>query len=69
MAQPAGKLGPYIVDVTVEYIPKDLQIRENVEELVKIVGHVLYEPSDISLCPTGHTTIKYIKFYPHLIFN
>jgi hypothetical protein len=42
MAQPAGKLGPYIVDVTVEYIPRDLQIRENVEELVKIVGHVLY---------------------------
>jgi hypothetical protein len=42
MAQPAGKLGPHIVDVTVEYILRDLQIRENVEELVKIVGHVLY---------------------------
>jgi hypothetical protein len=42
MAQPTGKLAPYIVDVTVEYILRDLQIRENVEELVKIVGHVLY---------------------------
>jgi hypothetical protein len=42
MAQPTGKLGHYVVDVTVEYILRDLQITENVEELVTIVGHLLY---------------------------
>jgi hypothetical protein len=41
MAQPTGKLGPYVVEITVEYILRDLQITENVEELVTIVGPVL----------------------------
>jgi hypothetical protein len=30
MAQPTGKLGPYVVEVTFEYILRDLQITENV---------------------------------------
>jgi len=41
MAQPTGKLGPYVVEITVEYILRDLQITENVEELVTIVDPVL----------------------------